>query len=440
MNHPAIDLFIHWLDNTPVLLQRACVVIVITYVAIRLSWFRSALRSSNRYWTSRLVTVSFFGSLSIIGTHLGIVVDASHHGVLTEGVDKLPGGLKHLQAIISFRDMMTISAGLIAGPWVGLGTGLIAGGERYLLGSFVAFSSGLATFILGLAAGLARQIWPQVLQPSGTVTVVLIGSLIQKFLVITLSDPSSVAYATVLETIIPETTVNCLGCLLFLSVIKDLEREHLIAQAQQAELRALRAQIEPHFINNVLNGINALINNDCREKASEYVIKLARFLDETRETAKVNAIFLKEEMARSENYLELQKLRFPDTFTYDFQIPSEILDCYVPPHCVLTLIINSFLHGRRGQADCLRIKVHASIEDNLISLTISDNGCGIAEEQLKCLGKQTVNSERGSGNGLYQLHESLKLAFDGTAKLEIKSALNHGTQVILSLPKRRKPW
>jgi len=440
MNPISIDLLLHWLDNTPVLLQRACVVIVITYVAIRLTWFRQALRGSAKHWRCRFITAVFLGGLAIIGTHLGIVVDASRNGILAEGVDKLPGGLQQLQAILSFRDMTTISAGLIAGPWVGLGVGLIAGGERYLLGGFVGLSSGLATVVLGLGSGLARQYWSKALQPPGTVTVALIATAIQKAMVVFLSDPRSVAYATILETVIPETIVNCVGCLLFLSVIKDLERESLIAQAQQSELRALQAQIEPHFINNVLNGINALINDNNPTNASAFVIKLARFLDETRETAKANSITLKEELTRAEKYLELQRLRFPEAFSFHYQIPSDCLSCYLPPHCLLTLIINAFLHGRRGQSECLAITINAKNSNNWIVIDIADNGSGIVEDQLKSLGKQPVISERGSGNGLYQLNESLKLAFNGVARMDIESQLDSGTKVTLTLPKREKSW
>ncbi|MBK8815597.1 MAG: histidine kinase [Methylococcaceae bacterium] len=440
MNPFSLDLLLHWLDNTPILLQRACVVVVITYVAIRLKWFRHALRGSARYWRYRFITAFFFGVLAIIGTHLGIVVDASQNGILADTVDKLPGGLQQLQAILSFRDMTIISAGLIAGPWVGLGAGLMAGWERYLVGGFVGLSSGLATVVIGLVSGLARHYWQKASQPFGTVIVILVVTAMQKSMVVLLSDPRSVAFATILETVLPETIVNCLGCLLFLSVIKDLERESLVAQAQQAELRALQAQIEPHFINNVLNGINALINDNCPEKASAFVIKLARFLDETRETAKANSITLTEELARAEKYLELQRLRFPDAFRFHYEVAGEWLSCYVPPHCLLTLIINAFLHGRRGQLECLDITINSHIGDHWIILDITDNGCGIPDDQLKLLGKQPVHSERGSGNGLYQLNESLKLAFDGVAKMVIESQSNSGTKITLTLPKRDKSW
>ncbi|MGH8556870.1 MAG: LytS/YhcK type 5TM receptor domain-containing protein, partial [Methylococcales bacterium] len=284
MHSSTIDILFHWSANTPELLQRACVVIVVTYLAIRQRWFRRAMRGVDNSWRHRIVAAFYFGALAVVGTHNGIVLDISRNGATIEYLSRQPAGLQHLQAILSFRDMLVMSAGLFGGPWTGLGAGLIAGGERWLLGGFVGFASGFSTLLLGLGAGLASRVWPGINCRRGTLAVVLAGTAVQKFLIVFLSTPQALAIATIKETIIPETTVNCLGCLLFLSVLQDMERDRLKAQAQQAELRALRAQIEPHFINNTLNAIKALIRRD-PEQASDYVVKLARFLDDTRQIA-----------------------------------------------------------------------------------------------------------------------------------------------------------
>jgi two-component system sensor histidine kinase LytS len=412
---------------------------VVKYLAIRLKWFRRAMRGVAAHWRSRLITALFFGGLAIIGTHSGIVLDVSKNGLVIDNLSKLPAGLAYLQVILSFRDMMVLSAGLAAGPWVGLGAGLIAGSERYLLGGFVGFASGLSTVLLGLGAGVARQLWPKATRPQDTLAIVLVGTAIQKLLIVLLSHPQAVAIATIRETIIPETAVNCLGCLLFLSVMKDLESDRLTAQAQQAELRALRAQIEPHFINNTLNAIKALIRHD-PEQASEYVVKLARFLDETRQMAKTNSISLGQELAQLQSYLDFQQLRFPNAFSFKHDAPVNLLDCQIPPRCLLTLAENALLHGMRGNTGHFIIQLTCTDVANALALHFADNGCGMSSQRLEALGKQPVSSERGSGNGLLQLHESLKLAFYSAAKMEIRSQEGIGTEVTLLLPKRGKPW
>ncbi|MEQ1559630.1 MAG: LytS/YhcK type 5TM receptor domain-containing protein [Methyloglobulus sp.] len=440
MTNPSVDIFFHWLVNTPELLQRSCVVIVITYVAIRLKWFRKALRSVHTHWRARLVAGLFFGGLGIIGSHSGIILDVSHGGSQFEYLSKLPTGLQPLQAILSFRDTMVISAGLYAGPWVGLVAGLIAGGERHFLGSFVGFSSGLATVVLGLGAGLAQQLRPQqVLRPYGVLVVVLLGSCIQKLMIAYLSHPKVLVIATIQETVIPETVVNCFGCLLLISVLKDLERERLKKQIHQAELRALQAQIEPHFINNALNAIKALIRIDSA-RASEYVVKLARFLDDTRQIAKANSISLGKELEHLERYLDFQQLRFPGLFKTSLVVPAELHPYQIPPRSLLTLTDNALLHGLRNHTGILLIEISTTETESNFTLYIKDNGCGISEPRMESLGNKPVDSERGSGTGLFQLNENLTLAFDGKAHLSVKSQEGKGTEVSLLMPKRIKPW
>jgi LytS/YehU family sensor histidine kinase len=439
MNLPPIDIFFHWLVNTPELLQRACVVVVVTYLAIRMEWLRRAIRGTKKYWKYRLITALFFGILAIFGTYNGIVLDTSKNGATISHLDQLPMGLQPAQAILSFRDMMVLSAGLCAGPWVGFCAGLIAGIHRYLLGSYVGLASGLATVVLGVGAGLAQQFWANSTKTKGTIIIALVGTAIQKLMIILFTQPHSYGIAAIQETVIPGAIVDCIGCLLFVSVMKDLERERLKTQAQQAELRALHAQIEPHFINNTLNAIKALIRRD-PEQASNYVVKLARFLDETRQMAKTNSISLTQELAQLENYLEFQQLRFPGAFSFKQSVPVDLASYQIPPRCLLTLAENALLHGMRGNTGCLNIRVTCSENGNALVLRFTDNGCGMATQRIESLGKQPVNSERGSGNGLLQLHESLKLAFDGIAKMAITSQEGLGTEVTLHLPKRSTPW
>jgi len=438
VNTPSIDIFFHWLVNTPELLQRACVVIVVTYLAIRQPWFKQAMRGVNQSWRHRLVAAIYFGVLAIVGTHNGIVLDIRRHGAVIEYLSRQPAGLQQMQAILSFRDMLVLSAGLFGGPWTGLGAGLIAGGERWLLGGFVGLASGISTVLLGLGAGLAKQVWPHINSRQGTLATVLVGTVVQKYLIVSLSDPHVLAIATIRETIVPEITVNCLGCLLFHSVMQDMERDRLKTQAQQAELRALHAQIEPHFINNTLNAIKALIRRD-PEQASDYVVKLARFLDDTRQIARANSISLSQELEQLENYLDFQQLRFPGAFHFEQDIPSSLLDCQIPPRSLLTLAENALLHGR-GHSGILTLRIAGADLGKQLALSIEDDGRGIAPNRLELLGKQPVNSERGSGNGLFQLHETLKISFDGAATIDITSQEKMGTEITLILPKRSQPW
>jgi LytS/YehU family sensor histidine kinase len=436
-----INILIHWLNNTIELLPRVCVAMIAAYVAMRVTALRRALNGTHKRWQYRIITVFFFGLLAIIGTHSGLRVDIHQGGAIinwtTSGVSF---SLQPSHAIIGFRDLMVLTAGLFGGPWVGLGAGLLAGADRFFMGGFAGTVSAIATVLQGLGAGLSRQFWPQwTTTAKGILIISVLGTLLQKLLLFTFVQPHADAIALVRETVIPVLLVNSLGCLLFMLVMKDLERDRLKIEAQRAELRALHAQVEPHFLNNTLNAIHTLISVD-PSAASSYVVKLARFLDNTRLTASANSITLEQELSQLRQYLDFQNLRFPGKFSFHEEIPASLLGCRIPPRSLQTLAENALIHGLRGQMKTMQIHIEGEDFGKTLQLRVIDNGCGIAPERLQELGKQPVQSEQGNGSALLQMSQSLNLAFNGAAKLDIQSQLGAGTKVVLDLPKRSKSW
>jgi two-component system sensor histidine kinase LytS len=242
--HYSADMFFHWLDNTAQLSQRVCVVLIAAHVCIRIDWLRQALQDNSRQWRNRLVCAAFFGLFAIIGTHSGFLLDVRQVGKPVAWPADLSDALKHSQAVIGFRDLMVLAAGLTGGPWIGLGAGLLAGWERYLLGGFAGDASAVATVIQGILAGLAFQ-WRRHWATSfrGACFITLTGTGVQKLILLVVATPYSDALTLVVETALPVAVVNTVGVLLFLFVIQDLERDRLTNQARQAELRALNAQI-----------------------------------------------------------------------------------------------------------------------------------------------------------------------------------------------------
>ncbi|SJM91194.1 membrane hypothetical protein [Crenothrix polyspora] len=300
------DVLFHGLSMTIDLIPRVCVAVIAAYVSMRVKVLRQALNNKQLHWRHQIVAAVFFGLLAIIGTHSGIKVDIHQAEALVDRSLGVFFVLQPSQAIIGFRDLMVFTAGLFGGVWIGLGAGLLAGLERYsIVGDFRI--AGLGTIILGLGAGLSRQFWPRwTTSVTGILSVSLVGTLLLASMLFVFIHPHDYAIAIVREMIISESLVNSLGCLLFMVVMKDLESDQLKIEAQQAELRALQAQIEPHFLNNTFNAIQALISID-PHIASEYVVKLARFMDQTRQNAGVNAITLAQELAQLRFYLDFQR-------------------------------------------------------------------------------------------------------------------------------------
>ncbi len=189
MLYPA-DIMFHWLDNTAQLSQRVCVVLMAAYVSIRTDWLRLALRGDSFRWRNRLVSAAFFGLFAIIGTHSGFLLDVHQVGKHIEWPADLSDALKNSQAVIGFRDLMVLAAGLTGGPWVGLGAGLMAGWERYLLGGFAGPASAFATVIQGLWAGVAFQQRPQwATSILGATLITLLGTVIQTLILLVWVKP-----------------------------------------------------------------------------------------------------------------------------------------------------------------------------------------------------------------------------------------------------------
>jgi LytS/YehU family sensor histidine kinase len=222
-----------------------------------------------------------------------------------------------------------------------------------------------------------------------------------------------------------------------LALQAQIERDRQQQLAQQSELRALRAQIEPHFLNNILNDLNSLIRTD-PNKARRYVLELADFFRHTHKFARENTISLREESEQLQRYIELQGLGFEDKLQASIDICSHFMHFEVLPGCLNTLVENTIKHAFEGIKPPYQVHISADETDSEIILHVRDNGRGLSPERMAKLGKTPVQSaNHGGGVALYQLTQSLALEFGDSAGLKIESG-SSGTTVSLTLPKRSK--
>lgn len=452
------DYFDIWFDITTRILPRLCVVVTVAFVAIRMEWLHKALRHADTDWRNLLVAILVFGLLGVVGNHSGFVFDLDLGGIEKGWVG---GGLEERQAIFGFRDSMVMAAGLFAGPWVGLGAGAVAGGERYLLGGFSGPVNAVVTGLLGLIAGLARRSWHRWAETlSGALVLALLGTVLQRVLVLLLmmvNEPGSEdAWLLAKAIAVPMAVLNSLTCFLVIVIARDfrgldrerlenrahqaeLHRERAEHRAHQAELRAWQARVEPHFLNNALNGIKALILED-PDRARAYVAELGQFFNETRKHAGENSITLGEELTQLRRYVEFQPLLHNYNLRYRADVPAELQRYRLPPLSLQTLIENALTHGFPAPTGPSELCVEAEEREDSLVLKVRDNGRGIPPDKLADLGWRSVVSKHGSGTALYQLKQSLELAFGVSDPISIKSRPGIGTEVILTLPKRSEPW
>jgi two-component system, LytTR family, sensor kinase len=194
---------------------------------------------------------------------------------------------------------------------------------------------------------------------------------------------------------------------------EKLQMENLLTTT---ELELLKTQLNPHFLFNALNSIKALVLIDS-EKARDAIVKLSELLQFSLSYEKTPLISIREEMYKVEKYLELEKIRFGQRLSFQFDISEATLDLEVPPALVLTLAENAIKHGITQLPDGGEIKVKSSIDGENLSLEVLNTG------QLK--------GENLKGIGLKNVRSRLKNLFGGSAEI---SLLNHNkTQVIVSV-------
>ena len=342
----------------------------------------------------------------------------------------------------------------MGGVWVGLGAGLMGGGYRLSLGGGWGNASGWATVLLGVISGLMRR-WS--CNNAGRVFIVaLVGTLIQRIILLFSHDNICDSWELAIRIGIPVALANIAGCVLFVWIMKDLDRDRLendareacllVLQAQverdrqsqlvqQAELRALRAQVDPHFLNNTLNDLKALIRKDS-ESARLYVSELADFFRKTLKFSGQHTVKLAEEVEQVQRYLALQRLGYEDRLQIHITILPHLMEFEVLPFCLITLVENALKYAFQGCKPPFHLHIGAEETTEAVTLYVRDSGCGIAPDKIDGLGKVPVSSGTGNGVALYQLAQSMVLEFGGGAGLVFESDPANGTIARLHFPKR----
>ncbi len=215
----------------------------------------------------------------------------------------------------------------------------------------------------------------------------------------------------------------------FLRQVQEKERqeERLRALATEAELRALKAQINPHFLFNTLNTIAELIHADS-ERAEATIERLAEMLRYVLTGSERGLVPLGEELAFLDDYLEIERVRFADRLRVTRGVAPQALDLLVPSLVLQPLVENALGHGLGvdGSID-LGIAIHTDGDQAVIA--ISDQGPGLPAH---------YKIGEGPGRGLYNVDQRLRKTYGEAYGLEISANQPHGTIVTFSIPARAK--
>lgn len=217
--------------------------------------------------------------------------------------------------------------------------------------------------------------------------------------------------------------------------MKDLMHQIVVEQEakRKSELDALQSQINPHFLYNTLDSIVWMAENGNQEDVITMVTALAKLFRISISKGK-NIITVQQEIEHARNYLIIQKIRYKNKFEFEFNVADEVLRYKTLKLVLQPIIENAIYHGIEYMVDEGLIKISAQAADGKLLFTVTDNGLGMTKETMDNLLSREVKSSKGSGVGVKNVHERIKLCFGKEYGLQIESEIEEGTTVKLWLP------
>lgn len=216
------------------------------------------------------------------------------------------------------------------------------------------------------------------------------------------------------------------------SDVRKRETELKLSKAE-GELKALRAQINPHFIFNCLNSIHHFIQSQEPKQASMYLIKFSKLIRYVLESSSKNWVSLEEELEANRLYLELEQLRVNQVFQFEFDVEEGILpsQTYIPPMLIQPFLENAVWHGLSKQGE-IRLNFHKN-GGAALSCQITDEGAGRIEKPDYDLSKFVKKSSLGI-NLMTDRFSNLRELRGLEADFEIQELEGGGRKVVLKIP------
>ena len=218
--------------------------------------------------------------------------------------------------------------------------------------------------------------------------------------------------------------------------IDTLMKEIVVEQNERrkSELDALQSQINPHFLYNALDSIIWMIEGERNEEASFMISQLAKLFRISLSKGRT-VIPVRDELQHARSYMNIQKIRYKNTFSVDFQVDPDIEDCCTVKLILQPILENAINYGVSSMDDCGEIIVTGKRENGNIILAVEDNGLGMSgEEAALVLTDGSRVHKKGSGVGLVNVNNRIKILFGKEYGLTIESEPDEGTKVSICIP------
>lgn len=215
-------------------------------------------------------------------------------------------------------------------------------------------------------------------------------------------------------------------------------------ETQTAQLMALQAQINPHFMYNTLNMIGAMAIESESKDIYDVVMAFSRMLRYNMRFEREQVTII-DEIDNAKQYLYIQQQRFDQKLEVSYDIPDNLFNHLIPKLCLQPVLENCFKHGFHKREDSWRIHIKIREDDKMIYIHVVDNGQGISTQSLEEINHRLQNMSSnaipiGDHVGLVNIHSRLKLFYGDDSGLHISSHINKGTEVIINFTKRRSTY
>jgi two-component system sensor histidine kinase YesM len=223
---------------------------------------------------------------------------------------------------------------------------------------------------------------------------------------------------------------------IMISEIEQLvdEKYRLGKEVKQLELKALQAQINPHFLYNTLDLINWMSLKYEAEEIRAVVNALSRFYKLSLGRGE-DTVRLRDEIEHARAYVQIQNMRYEDSIRLEVDVPEELLDCPILKLVAQPLVENAILHGIMLKPDEKgTIRISAALDGPALVVSVEDDGAGMSEETLRSVMSGTLQSADHHGYGVRNIHERLFLNYGEGYGLVFASAPGAGTRVEIRVP------
>lgn len=201
---------------------------------------------------------------------------------------------------------------------------------------------------------------------------------------------------------------------------------------KDTEIKALNAQLNPHFIYNTLNIINWSCLEGDMEATSRMLVNLSRMLHYTSHHDGLYEL-LRNDIEWLERYLYIMQIRFADKFDVILDIPEELMDLQVPKLFLQPFVENVLVHGFEDMKEKGLLEIHAECDERDAVFYVEDNGCGMDQEKIR----QIMNGNPDS-IGIANVNQRMKILYGQEYGVEYHSQMGEGTSVMIKIPRHIK--